>query len=503
MKPNELNQFITKTAQAINNLEKLAVPLLAVRAKKAAELNPDDVCLVQAANVLDKMSVNGKSFITRTEFNKLYDSLYTRNSKFAEFFKDELGSRELPKNSIMQRSASDEGDFMESAFKNTSDPILSNALSQIFDKDGKYKIYSEEVAKKAQESCLKELNSIGAPPKFVKVFAGQNDLIICQATYETPKGKSEVLVPVEIIENNALLPNMFLSQAGFVDLKKSEIQDHIVRTAGKSYRVDGEAILQALSNVKNGTKVAVSDVEIAAMKLSASKETPSSYAHDGIVYQSIDEEIQPVQDIQYKLDPEVESFAKSLASPKGIANHLFGAKNIQAANNLISRKLASWGFKNAQVAVDDATDNSVVYAVSLAGTAGFRVPVKVHQGNVQEPTIALATGKVYEFSKDGIKQIYSSSERDSRALAKASPSYELKTSDLIKQIKEAMDDNNYTKAEDALNVLASRDDQTAYQTGFAVYMNSLNMKNPLAKQAEKLEKKAEEMPLLINYKVFL
>jgi len=503
MKPNELTQFITKTAQNINNLEKLAVPLLAVRAKRAAELNPDDVCLVQAANVLDKMSNNGKTFITKAEFNKLYDSLYTRNSKFSEFFKDELGGRDLPGAKIMHRSASDGTPFMEEAYKSVSDPILSNALSQVFEKEGLYKIYSEDTAKQAEASCLKELNSIGTPPKSVKVFAGQKDIIICQATYETPKGKSEVLVPVEIADGKALLPNMFLSKAGFMDLTTDEVQSHIIQTAGKSYRIDGDSLLQALSTAKNGIKTPVSDVEIAAMKLSASKETPSSYTFDGIVYQSIDEDIQPVQDIKYKLDPEIESFAKSLSSPKGVANQLFGQKNTMAANNLICRKLASWGFKNVQVAVDDVKENSVIYAVALAGTAGFRVPVKVSNNSVTEPTVALATGKVYEFSKDGVTEIFNSYEKDSRAMAKASPAYELKNSDLINQIKKAMDENNYDKAEDALNVLASRDDHTAYQAGFAAYMNGLNMKNSLTKQASKLEKEATEMPLLINHKVFL
>src|SRR5690606_30344321 len=164
MKFNDLKSAILNIANTINDSEKLPVPMLAVKATKASEVRPHDMTIKMAAQILTKMAET-KTFISRSEFNKLYDTLYVANTKFAEVFKEELGKeRELPKPKYAHKNVSDE-EPRELDFKKLANPVLLNALSEVFDENGKYKPYSSELAAKAEKICLNELNRIGVPPK--------------------------------------------------------------------------------------------------------------------------------------------------------------------------------------------------------------------------------------------------------------------------------------------------------------------------------------------------
>jgi hypothetical protein len=496
MNLTELSNIVKRATQAIEASEKFAIPLLVVRAKRAASEFPEDYTIVQAANVLSKMEENGKVFLSKAEFEGLYNDLYSRNTKFAEVFVDELGKKELPTPTLMHHDVN-EGDFVEVSLNRMADPVLANALSEVFDKSGKHKLYSNDMAVKAEKACLTELNSIGAAPKTVSVFAGNEDFIIVNASYETPKGMSNVLVPIEMKGELALLPTMFLSQAGFVDLSASEIKDHVFITAGKSYNVSGDSVLTVLGNAKFGEEKQLTDVDRAIMKMACGNETPCDGA-DGIMYQQV-ESIIP--DVVVSESPEVMTFAKSLDTPKGEASFIFGEKAVVAGSNVIQRKLASLGYKNVQVAVAECDDKSVYYAVSL-GNAGMKVPVSIVNGRVLEPKVVIAAGELHEFTVDGIKKVASSGSKDVRMMGVASPNYGLKPSELISNIKSAIAEDNFAKAEDSLSALAASENVDAYKAGLAVYMSGLGMKNGLTKQASKLEEKVET-PYIMSHKIFL
>lgn len=496
---SDLAKVVKDATDAIDNSEKLMIPILAVRARKAIEEYPGDITLVGASNVFSRMEEKGKVFITRGELKGIYNDLYVKNTKFAEVF-TEVGASELATPTYAHHDEN-ENNFIEDSFRLTTDPILSNALSEVFEESGVYKPYSNDLAVSAEKACLYELNSIGASPKRISVFAGKQNMIVCKASYETPKGISDVLVPVEISDGKPLLPTIFLSRAGFLDLRLSDIKEHILQTAGKSYNIDGEKLLKALDTAKYGSSSNLSDVDRAIMKLAAAKETPAVYASDGVVYQELEKPIMDVQVPEYEQSSEVQSFAKRLDSAKGAASFLFGESIVEAGNSMIQRAFASFGYKNVQVAVADNDKNNIYYAVSL-GSAGMKVPVVVKEGRIQSPKILLATGHIYDFSAAGVKEVINAETKDVRMMGVASPMYDLKASELIVHIKEAMKDNDLTKAESALASLAVKGDESAYTAGLAVYMDGLNMKNNLTKNASKLEEKVKyEVPAFLAHKV--
>ncbi len=498
---SDLTKALSDATMAIQSAEKLPIPILAVRASKAYEAYPTDITLFSIANVLNKMADGGKTFITRAEFNSIYNKFYTTNTKFAQIFSEEIGPRDLATPTYMNRDAEDEN-FIENSFNTISDPVLANALEDVFDRNGIEKGYSKEIGVKANQACSYGLECIGMQPKSVSVFAGKDDILICQATYETPKGQSNVLVPIELSGTNALLPTMFLTTAGFVDLSANELKSHVVKTAGISYKVDGAKILDVLLTAKHGATEELTCVDRALMNRAASTETPSTYASDGILYQQLNSKGEVDVEIpEYEQPEEIVSFAKRLSTPKGIACQLFGDYVVAAGLNLLSRELKKLGYKNVQVSVADSDENTLYCAASV-GTAGFKIPLTVKDSMVSFPTIALAAGRLYDFSKEGLKELVNSSSKDVRMMATASKMSELSPSEVLKQIKLAMEVKDYDRAEDCLNVLASMDDSVSYHAGLATYMNALNMKNKLAAKAEELEEKVMT-PYLNDHKVYL
>lgn len=474
MSLNRLNELVSRAAKALYDNEKFAVGVLAVRVRKAAEVYPLDQTIINMSGFLNKRAASSKDlFITRAELKDVYNRLYSSNSKFPQLFHEELGLVAEAPRAKMARDANEGKNLVEGAFEKLADPVLSNALSNAFDKNATYKPYSNATAKSAQEHCAYELSKLGLSPKKIDVVAGQPDVLLCQATYDTPRGQSHVLIPVEIKNQKALLPTIFLSRAGFSDLATDALKDHLVSTAGKSYKIDVQQILQLVSTAKNGTTEVIGDVERAVMKFASTKETPATHTPNGILYQQVDQPILDVQETQYEQPAEVQAFAQRLSSAAGVAELTFSKNAVELGRKLIRHALSSWGYKNAQVAVADCNKNTIFYAVSVDETAGFKVPVKVEQGQIQEPSVVISVNGPGEFSVAGISEVLASGSLDPKVVALASPLYGSKPSDLIKQIVQAMSQHNYLKAEDALNVLRASGDEKAFQTGFDVYQKAL------------------------------
>jgi hypothetical protein len=463
---SNLINAVQKAAKALHANEKFPVPVLAVRAGKAAQENPHDVALVTASNVLKKMASDNRMFITRAELNDIYEKLYSPSTKLADVFAEELGRTQLPGPKMMQRS--DESHTLENDYSRVADPLLSNALDSAFRGEGA-KLYTNADAVKAEKICSAELMSLGFSPKKVDVFAGKDNFIVCQATYETPKGQSHVLVPIEMKDGMALIPSLFLTQAGFVNLGSAALETHIKSTAGKSFKVDGQKLLDVLVTAANGVET-IDEVELAAMRVNANKETPAEYTPNGIIYQQIENVIKNPE------EPKTEDhfrFAERLASANGMAQHVHGDRVVRAGIDMIARKLGDFGFKHSQVSVASVEPGSITYAVAVDSSAGFKVPVKVENGMVLPPSIAIASGQVSEFSQKGLSKLTGETEIDKRALVQASPVYGMKPSELMEQVRAGIAEGNIEKAEDAIDVLGEVD-QEAQKRALALLLESFN-----------------------------
>jgi len=470
---NELNEIVKKAAKVVQDNEKFLVGVLAVRARKLAESYPTDQTAVGLSGFLNKRAQSQVVFITRAELRDVYGKLYTPNNKFAENFADELGISKSANMPEMKRHPKEGEDLVKDAYKEMADPILANQLSTAFDSSIPYLPYSADIAKLAQKTCAHELNCRGVLPKKISVVAGREDVLICQATYETPKGQGNALIPVEIKKGHALLPTMFLNTEGFVELSSENIKEHIEKTAGKSYKVNVQDLLYTILEAKGGAPEPLTEIERIIMKANAAKETPISHIVNAVLYQEVDAESPNVKVPEYEQPKEIQDFAHKLTSSAGVAEFVFGKDIVDKGRNIVRFATQKAGHTNVQVAVSDNNDDTIFYAVSIDGANGFNVPVKIANKQITEPKVAVAAGRIYELSAEGLSSLLSDGMTDQRAVAKTSAMYDVKPSELVNIIKAAMAEKNYLKAEDALNVLQASNNDLAFSEGYTAYVNGL------------------------------
>ncbi len=496
MNLHEISAVVNKAAETIKANEKFALPSLAVKARKAAERYPNDTALVTASGVLTKMA-SKKTLITRAELNNVCNSLHCYGSKLTELFAEELAREEFKGAKTFQRYA-DEGTSLDREYEKIADPLLANALGAMLGSN-EYKPYAKKDAESAQKACQRELTALGMAPQKVTIFAGKNDIMLCTAAYDTPKGICNVLVPVELKDGRALLPTMFLSKAGFADLTSENISQHIMETAGKSYKVNGEKLLEVLSNAKHGIKKIASTVEMAAIKIKAAKQSAAGDPNS-IIGLKLEEVTPDVQLPQMPKTAEEETFAEKLSKPDGIARHLFSDRVVEAGRNMLVRKMGQLGYGGVQVKVAEVAEKSISYAVGIGNRGGMKVQVKVTGNLVEPPTFAVASGKIVSLTKAGIEAMLKESV-DTRMLAAASPSYGLKPSELVQQVRDAVSEGNLARAEDAINVLGETDKE-AQKTAIAILMQSLSPSDPDGEMNKIAKREVKDVPYLMTHKIF-
>lgn len=475
-----IKKVATSLSKLIDDNEKIALPLLSVKLSKASESYPEDITIGKMRDVISRMASSKKIFITRAEIKDLYNKLYTRNSKFAEIFSNELGKKEeAPSVKHFDHEGEDNtNSLLERAYDKVVDPTLASALNSAFGNNTQ--AFSKEAAENAKLVC-----SSANLKATVDVAGGDAGLILCKMSFETPKGKTSVFVPVEMSGNKAMLPSVFIGNSGPADFSKTNLVNYIKANAGEKLNITEKVALAAVNSAKNGDTT-ISSVDLALTKLNAQKESKADFYAGSVIMQKVaaEEKNLVVSTPTYK-DSEIDSFASAFDSPVGIANFKFGKINVNNGKEVISRNLDNFGVNNYQVSVFACDDKAITYAVSLnAGKVAFKVPVKIENNKIVFPSILISNGSVEKFSKDGIDRLFNREASDYAVAAAASPLYGLKASELVEIVRNSMAEQNLDKAEDALNILSQSGDDKAYQTAFSVYTNGLSAEKTAAPQSK-------------------
>jgi len=484
--PLELINSIKTASDNINKNTKLAIPLLAGKAHKSANERPNDQTLRLLANVLGKMSENGKLFITRGEFKDLYSKFSSRGTKAIEVFANELDIVDVDPQRDIAGKEIGSFDVYECA-----DNQISNALSSFWDDNGKPAKYGTlsshdpKLSKQAETLTSLELARTGYSPKAVTTVGGSEEHIICDALYETPKGEAHILVPVEISKSGTMIPSTIVSKIGMLSLNKNTVKQSILGSAGQNLVVDTNVLLKSLSAMNSLKEYSEFEIQALTAQEAVNKGSLSKEASDNKNTLHVDgpatvgffdvytEEGGAIKTAESE---DMKTFASYLNNGNGIAEFSFGKDIVDGGRNVVISKMASFGYK-PQVSVSSTCDDSIIYAVGCDtrnGPIGFEVVVEVKNNKPMIPSVLAVKDSVFEFSKEGIDKVITSQLSDSKMVATVSPYYGLKPSELIETIRVAADKNNYRVAEDALVVLSETSGPEMYSKGLTEYMRSLD-----------------------------
>lgn len=477
MSIDKIAELAVSISKTMDDNQKLAAPLLASKLKKCAERFPNDQTIRMMANVIGKLA-DKQVFISRGEVKKLYNQFYTRNSKCAQLLEEELGvMNNLSTPTLYERS--DESHDVETS--SHANQVLANALESAFDKTKPLKLYGREVAEKATSSVKKSLDGWNLRASSVSVEDGDENFLVIKADYDTPKGKTSFLIPVEVRGNKINESSVFMCNSGLKDLNHVNIKEYLSTHAGTKLKIRAADILTILHKSAS-EKTQISDAELALARFKAAKMSKNSEVFGGQIT-GLEVEAPAVADVQLPELSEKETFASKFESAQGSAAFSFGADKVQTGASLIVRSLAGFGHRNPQVKVSGYDSNTVFYAVSLdAGRVGFTVPVKITAGKVNHPNVILCNGSLSAFSAESINKLQITNATDNKATAAASPLYGLKPSDLVNQVREAMQTKNIARAEDALNCIKQSGDAKAYVVAFRIFASGLGDSKVEAKE---------------------
>jgi len=474
---DQLQKLVGSLSKTVDAQEKIAIPLLKVKLAKCLEMYPHDQTIGTMHRVVEQMSLNNNVFIRKAELQDLYKRLHSRNTKFAELFQEELGQTDqLSTPKLYERDPN----TSQVETNNTGDAVLANALESVFDKNLPVKLYSKDLATKAQKLVLSILDGINLKPNGISVANGSDKFIVIKADYDTPKGITSFYIPVETKNDKALEPSLFMGNAGPQEINHQTVKKYVSSFAGNKLNVNAEAIVSVLNKAAS-ENTEISGAELALANLKASRLNKEQFFANQVTGQKIDEVAKG--DVKLAKSDEFETFEKQFSSPSGVANLNFGKEKVAAARESIVRDLVGFGFTNAQVTVTNSDKNTIFYGISLdAGATAFTVPFKLVNGKLVKPAVLICNGSIVPFDKSGINKLYAEKQADYKVAAVASPQFGLKPADLIQNIRNAVASGNHSLAEDALNVLHQMGDAKIYAYAFNIYKECLS--GEFTKEAE-------------------
>jgi len=477
MSIDKIAELAVSISKAADDSQKFAAPLLASKLKKCAESFPNDQTIRMMANVINKLA-DKQVFITRGEVKKLYNQFYTRNTKCAQLLEEELGTINNLSTPTLYQRASDESVELDTTTH--ADQILANALESVFDNSKPLKLYGKEVAERATSAVKKSLEAWNLKASSVTVEDGDKDFLVIKADYDTPKGKTSLLIPVEVRGNKVNESGVFMCNAGLKDLNHVNIKNYLSAHAGTKLKIQASDILSILHKAASSKKE-ISDAEIALARLKAERLSKNAEVFGGQVT-GIQVDAPALPDVQLPELAEKETFASKLESPHGSASFTFGTDKVQAGVGLITRTLAGFGYRSPKIKVANHDATTVFYAVSIEnGQVGVIVPIRMTASKLSPPNVMICNGSVSAFNAENINKLQISNTFDSKAAAAASPLYGLKPSDLVNEVRAAAAEGNTARAEDALNCLKQTGDAKAYLIAFKIFSSSLTGEKPETK----------------------
>lgn len=464
-------QVFGSLSKFIEDSETIPLHSFASKLEQAATSFPEDYTIGMLSDVIARMSTNKKLVISRAEIRDLYNKFYSRNSKFAATFADELALPSVPTPKQYNREENESYTIPAAAYEKITDQVLANALGTAFGNE--VRGYTDSAASRAKTACETECRSVRATCR-VDVVCGNEKIIVCRAAFETPKGLTSILVPVEANVEQVFSPSVFVGNDGVEEFSADNLTSYISTHAGARLGVDAALVLTATTAAEVAE---ISDVDLALTRLNASKET-KVLGHENIIEQELS--ITPAQaswELAVKTasttSAEAEAFGGSLDSAAGVAGLTFGREVVEASKKAIEDHLKLLGFRDHRVAVADVDEKGIVFAAALnQGRTTFKVPVsKAEMGSV--PDMIISNGGIHEFNQLTLDALSRDGICEYRVAGAASALYGLKASDLVDTVRVGMKEKNYAKVEDALNVLATYGDDKAYKSAFEIYMGGL------------------------------
>lgn len=463
----KFNKLLSIVNQIQLNKEKIALPILSNRLKKAFASYPEDKTIGNM-NYLIKKLADSQAFISHNDLLNLYNKYYTSDNRFpevvSEFGLNINSNFNLPK--FSSKEPLDKVDLLKYADQN-----LLTALSKGFDNQQIQK-YSKTAADFAKISMAGKFDTWNLSPKNLNIECGDEKNIIIKADYDTHKGQTSILIPFEVSNNECKEPHVFIGCNGVNEFNYNNVINYVKSFAGNNKGLNSFAILKSLSESDKEDKI-ISNAELALIRLKSKENPQTPQSFQDLYIESQIKNKQPSLnkfDISKLADVEVKESYSFLDDKNIQAQILHGSKNISEASDIVKTKLAELNYKNCDIKIKSVKENLISFAVKLASNTSIAIPVRISNNRIHSPMVFLCAGKIMNLNKECLSEVENDNNKDLFLLAETSKVAKLNPGELINLIKNAINDKQYAVAEDCLNVLKNKHSKS-YPEALSLYMS--------------------------------
>jgi len=467
-----MNKHIEKTlldiGSQLKNAELISTSFVLSKLKKYSSEYPEDKTIGSLKIVFANLEKNNKAFITRKDFKNLYTNHFTNKTCFASLFEDELGEKEIIK------EASKPQNLTPVDLSNYKADKFITKLVGLTIKESKENV-SDNLIKKAEDKLYQDLNFLDFRAKNVKVIDSTKNILLAIASFETPKGNTEVYVPM----TRDLKSSVFIGNNTVQDLNKESLANYLVKNSGQRIKLASKQIISGLENYFTPKE---SKTELAITSLKISKAKSSLGLDNAILAYNIPENKETI--VELPKSNEFSSLEDKFASPMGMALETFGEKLIKKAANVLEATLNQVNSPAFKIKLADSSNHSLSFSVISRSGKAFTVPVKVSGSNPLSPEYALVNGFVRKIDAS-FESSLAEDAFDKKSFASTANLALMSGDQLISLARNLVESKDFVKLESVLDAIKEKDEN--------LYKNAHNLilNKDLTKQASTIKKCAK------------
>jgi len=464
----KIEQSILSLGKQLKDSELISTSFMLSKLKKYASENPQDKTIGSLKIVFANLENNKKGFITRKELKDLYSKHYTFKTSFASLFENELGEKEIEPE-IKTAQNIKPLDFNKYA----ADESLVKLMGGLIKENTGW--VSADLVKKAERKIASDLNFLDYAPKSVKVLESNKDILLAVASFETPKGLTEVYVPM----TSNLEASVFIGNNAVDSLNKESLAKYIVSNSGQRLKT---ASKQVFDQINAYFKPKESKTELAITSLKVSKAKESLNLTNPILAYKIAENKETI--VEIPKSNEFSSLEEKFASPVGIALENFGEKGLQKAASVLESTLNQVNSPPLKIKVAGSTSNTINFDVQSKSGKTYSVGVKMAGSNPLSPEFAIVNGYVRKINAS-FESSLNEESLDKKSFANISNLSLMSGEQLISFAKNLLENKELSKLEIVLEAIKEKD--------LDLYKNAykLILTDGLTKQASTIHKCAK------------
>jgi len=404
----------------LNERKVYTVGNLKQRFLSTAEAYRQDQTIQQVARVIATMAdKNPITEVTSNDIHNMMNTFYVPNTNFRQEFGDLLEEEQVSTRKQSARldfhgdyRALDELSESVAEVDETDLNSLDHMSDTLIDPSLEYSTLDEPTIRYAATLVEEEIKNCGIKKSGLQLKYKTPDMLVYKASLRTAAGEVEVFIPVELKDNNPLIPQ-------------------VMSTTDSVYTLDVSGI-QSLS--QDFSKKALIHKAQSADKMRMDMGMYDEMRSDSIGSVEVDEfEEYSQKEVHLGVD-EIETILKDAVIRK---ESKFGISTIDYGRDLVAVELNDIGYKNSQVQFAGDTENGLLYDAVINTDQGkfkIQVPVEASKGMLLTPSEFISSDKGYLLSQASLRQAV----KDGNPQENIHPLlYSMSYQELKKQLKES------------------------------------------------------------------